>query len=810
MGTSSSPTSAVTTKLTSNAVLDSLLDGNHWASNSITYSFTSPGVSTYLPDYQDISFWQVTQAFNSAQQLGTQNALAAWSNVANLNFTQVPDNQTSAGTLRFTFSSSHIWGNSCGAAYTPTSNPAGGDVFLNPSAQDSLPGSGFANGTFAASTFTLGVFSYNALIHELGHALGLKHPFSNSTDGGGQSIVGTTSSDWDSCVYTVMSYTTDSSHPDAIGFTFNPTTPMLLDIQAIQSIYGANNTFNSGNTNYPFNDNAEQYYFQTIWDGGGVNTITYTGSTSSNIDLRQGYGSTIGNKVYDYTATNNKAYTVPNLWIAYGTIIDNFVAVGNANVTIQCNDDGDTVTCNAGNVTVNGGTGNDKIIVGTGSATIKGGGGTDTVVFAFPSTNYNISTVSGTTTISSKTAGQGTEVLTSIASVQFSDKTLNLITPTPTPTPSPTTATTQGKLFLVLNASFLVQDNLYVSGIGNNDTIRIAGSPNAQLDANINTVVFDKTLSNYKFNISGTTIAIVDSTFNPVISFASLNQTVKMVFSDGAASLQLTGIGMASLGTSTLTSSTPVVLSPTLDATVKTSSFAASTLPVGKLFLANNATVTVTDSVSVIGATGYQTVNINGAQNVTIDANVQQTNLNLPLSSVYFSVNGTQIKLSSDASGQNPIVSYSGLNAAEKLVFADGSSQSLQLTGLGAASLGNVNFGSTPVKITPVNAIVKVSSAGTLSGANGATTFVFATGNYTETITGFKAVDAIKFDWLNDAISIINASGSDGNLTIVCNDPSNGNQVTVQLTGIAIAQDSSIFNVASFNSTSGFGAGSLS
>jgi len=228
MGTSVSSTSAVKTTLTGISVIDSLLDGYHWQSSSITYSFTSPGVSSYSSDYPDKSFWQATQGFNSTQQLATKNALSAWSNVANLNFTEVPDNQTSAGTIRFTFSSSFNWGNSAGISYVPRTTPAAGDVFLNPNNKELV--NGYKSGTFGSSNFALGNFSYDALIHELGHALGLKHPFDDSTDGGGASISGTNFSGWDSLVFTMMSYTTDSSHPDAIGVDFLPTTPMLLDI----------------------------------------------------------------------------------------------------------------------------------------------------------------------------------------------------------------------------------------------------------------------------------------------------------------------------------------------------------------------------------------------------------------------------------------------------------------------------------------------------------------------------------------------------------------------------------------------------
>ena len=53
---------------------------------------------------------------------------------------------------------------------------------------------------------------------------------------------------WDGRLYTAMSYSFVPNHPDLVGFTYTPTTPMLLDIMAIQAIYGANTSYNAGST----------------------------------------------------------------------------------------------------------------------------------------------------------------------------------------------------------------------------------------------------------------------------------------------------------------------------------------------------------------------------------------------------------------------------------------------------------------------------------------------------------------------------------------------------------------------------------
>ena len=383
---------------------------------------------------------------------------------------------------------------------------------------------------------------------------------------------------------------------------------------------------------------------------------------------------------------------------------------------------------------------------------------------------------------------------------------INLPPRNPLTSTSPVTQSSQGNLFLTSNSSFLAQSPMSVYGNGNNDTVRIAGSPSVNLDSNINTLVLDNTLNQYLFSVKGTMISIYDTSLKTVASFSGLNQATKVVFTNGSTSLQLTGINSASLGSAAITSSSPIAINSALTPDNYLNYTQASTVPVGKLFLGLNSSISVSDSVTLMGGNGYETVTIKGAQNVIMDGNIEQTNLGLPLSSLYFSVTGTKITLSSDSAGQSPIVTYTGLNGVEKLVFSDGSSQNLNLIGLGAASLGNTSFGSTPVKINPQITKIPVSNAITLDGSNGLSEFDFSTGNYTATITGFKANDVLNF-FSNASISVTNLSGTDGNITLTATDPTTGNIVKVQLTGVTLAQDASIFNLASFNST--FGAGSL-
>ncbi len=399
-------TSSSLTPLPISLLLNALIGGRQWTSTNITYSFIGSG-SMYSTSYPDKSFWSGISSFDSAQIAASKSALSAWSNVANITFSQVADNSTVAGTLRFGFSSGHAWGNAAATAYLPNSSASGGDMFFNPDASDSVDS--FLN-TFWYSDFLAGDFSYMTLLHEIGHAIGLKHPFDTTSDNSAistgllDSVAGST----------LMSYTRDSAHPDATGFSYYPTTLMPLDMLAVQYIYGANTSFNSGNTTYSFSDANGKTYFETIWDGGGINTIAFTGATNSILDLREGRGSYVGNPVYEHTASQSYAYTTPNLYIAHGTTISEVRLSGLGNDQITLNSKGNTVAA---------GGGNDTIVTQGGNDTVDGGDGRDTVTLPGMRAQYDITPGSGSYTI---TDGVATTTIRNVETLIFGDLELSV------------------------------------------------------------------------------------------------------------------------------------------------------------------------------------------------------------------------------------------------------------------------------------------------------------------------------------------------------------------------------------------------
>ena len=118
---------------------------------------------------------------------------------------------------------------------------------------------------------TPGKFGFMTLLHEIGHAIGLDHPFN---DGSGEPVL---PASMDSNRYTIMAY---ELHPTA---SIEAMTPMLLDILAIQYIYGANMTTRTGDDVYKFSTSEQ---LRAIWDAGGIDTLDASNQTlGATIDL---------------------------------------------------------------------------------------------------------------------------------------------------------------------------------------------------------------------------------------------------------------------------------------------------------------------------------------------------------------------------------------------------------------------------------------------------------------------------------------------------------------------------------------------
>lgn len=354
-----------------------LVSGLKWSGTTLAYAFPT-GADAYDSDPEQpgvqYGYGEPETGFaplNPAQIAAARFAFAQFEAVSGLRFSEATGAAAGSAPIRLAQSAAPFtaW------AYLP-STEEGGDAWF-----------GSGSGYYASPM--RGDYAWHTFLHEIGHALGLKH----GHEGGGPGALPAAEDSMEFSVMTYRAYLGDAVEGGYANERFGfAQTLMQADISALQQLYGANYGHNSGDNVYRWSRETGEMFidgagqgapggnriFLTVWDGGGEDWFdlsNYAGGVS--LDLSPG-----GASVFEdgQRAWLNRLEGGGPAIFASGNVYTARLFDGDARALIEHargGAGGDTLSGNeAGNRLV-GAAGDDRLFGLTGADTLRGGAGGD-------------------------------------------------------------------------------------------------------------------------------------------------------------------------------------------------------------------------------------------------------------------------------------------------------------------------------------------------------------------------------------------------------------------------------------------------
>ncbi|WP_342149945.1 matrixin family metalloprotease [Methylorubrum sp. SB2] len=324
-----------------------LLSGSSWWGQGtvgkpafITYSFEARSYETVAGAPYSAAFRASFQPLTETEKAAARDALKQWGDASGIRFLEADAGQGDIRFATYDLVKDPNQSGAAGYAYYPLvhlggdyayDDATGGDIYLD----DQVAG-------YSLDDMT------HVLIHEIGHALGLKHPFE------GDPVLAT---DLDNTDHTVMSYT-------GYGPKLGP-----FDLDAIRYLYGGADRDGKQVASWSWNATTD-----TLTQTGFATADTIRGVASA--DVMYGMG---GNDILFGGRGNDRLDGGTQDDKLYGDVGNDILNGGDGNDTLRGDAGNDTLDGGRGKDTLDGGDGNDRLIGGDGDDTLRGWAGKDTL-----------------------------------------------------------------------------------------------------------------------------------------------------------------------------------------------------------------------------------------------------------------------------------------------------------------------------------------------------------------------------------------------------------------------------------------------